>query len=126
MKLDEIEKRAREAIDLASQCSAGPWHIGHIDENLDHAEIEDAEGGLIGEIYPRGAQSLIVRSRMLVPAIAADVLALVEEVRLAREWLSDEEASAESLLCSYRDEIDEIAIASRKEYRAFLAKREAP
>lgn len=111
MTLDEIEKRAREAADLAGRCSAGPWHVGHLDENLDHAEIEDAEGGLIGEIYPRGAQSLVVRSRTLVPDLAADVIALVEEVRITRAWLHAWEVH-------WADTTTEAEV-----YRAFLVKQ---
>lgn len=71
----------------------------------------------------REARELAAYSPDTMRALADDVIALVAEARLAREWLRDEEASVESCLTSYRDEI---AIASRKAYRAFLAKREAP
>lgn len=68
--LDEIRKRYNAA-------TPGPWHTGHIDENLDHAEVENPDGLPIANVYHRGDEGLIVSSR-------TDIECLEKEIRLAR------------------------------------------
>lgn len=36
-----------------------PWHIAHVCEDIDAADIEDKEGELVGTVYQRQAQSFI-------------------------------------------------------------------
>ena len=49
-KLDELTKKSTKP----------PWHIAHIDENLDHAELEDQYGTPVANVYQRIDQTFIV------------------------------------------------------------------
>lgn len=59
MTIDEIEK-------LLSEATPGPWHIGHIDESLDRAEIESADGIIIASDCKRNDEPLICAAPTII------------------------------------------------------------
>lgn len=44
---------------LAEKRTSGPWHVGHINENLDRAEIENHEGIVITSDCKRSDESFL-------------------------------------------------------------------
>ncbi len=75
MKIERFEE-------LEKAATPGPWHIGWIDENLNHAEIEGPElGQQVGEIYPRVDQSFICNFRNVAPHLIAVAKAAKEIAR---------------------------------------------
>ncbi len=89
--------------DLEKKATPGPWHIAHIDENLEHAEIESPEGVPVASVFPRIDQSFICALRDAAPAlieiaIAAKRLKGTYLLRLLhgdeehQQWLKDEAA----------------------------------
>jgi hypothetical protein len=52
-KLDELER-------LNEARTQGPWHVGHIDENLGHVEVEDTNGLPVMEIYHRRDEAFLL------------------------------------------------------------------
>jgi len=78
--LNEIEQRAREAAALAEAATAGPWGV-----DTDHGGVHSIS--LCVDIaksfdYEDGQDAtFIAASRTAVPALAADVLALVVRVK---------------------------------------------
>lgn len=67
---DDLAKLAHEAIELSKHATNGPWHIGHIDESLGHAEIECPEGLPICEVFRRCDEGFIAFARTALPQLA--------------------------------------------------------
>lgn len=59
--------------ELCEKAPVGPWHIGHLDENLDHADIDAADGEHVAVVFPRSAQALICEARSAVPQLIAQL-----------------------------------------------------
>lgn len=56
MTLQEHLARAEE---IAKKATPGPWHIGHIDEHLDHADVDALNGECVAEVFHRENQGFI-------------------------------------------------------------------
>lgn len=71
MKLEQLKA-------LEKGRTAGPWHIGHIDEHLDRGEIENSGGVIIASDVKRDCEGFICA----FANSAADLLAVVEAARV--------------------------------------------
>jgi len=63
----DLIKRVRE---LTKAATPGPWHVGHVDENLDKVEIESPDGIVVASEVHRNNEALICESRVLLPLLA--------------------------------------------------------
>ena len=112
LDLDTIEQRAREAAALAEAATAGPWyeHWGHdglwgiafTGEGNDGAEHYVSTKSTIDPEETAAEQdaAFIAASRTAVPALAADVAALVAEVRRLAMTLEAAQAALRDAIAS--------------------------
>lgn len=77
LDIDAIEARAKAA-------TPGGWHVGHIDENLDHAEIVDAADQPVATVYRRAAEPLICSAFDSTFALCARVREIEADLEIAR------------------------------------------
>lgn len=49
--------------ELEARLPPAPWYIGHIDENLNHAQIDDADAQPVAEVWARSAEAFVCTAR---------------------------------------------------------------
>jgi hypothetical protein len=76
-----------ELLRLEARTPKAPWCIGHVDEHLDHAFVDDAEGTGVAEVFPRAAQSFIPAARNALKPLLEEVRELRKERKAMRDGL---------------------------------------
>jgi hypothetical protein len=110
--LTERELEQMEALEKAA--TEGPWHIGHVDEALDHAEIDAPDGGTVATVYPRSAQAFVAASRSFVPRAIATIRKLAVELGMGPDLVGSLERANSRLLVerdAARAEVNRLRVA---------------
>lgn len=82
---------------ICEAATPGPWHIGHIDENLDHAFIEDFDGAEVAEIYHRYDEGFFCFARTALPEAIAEIEGRWKDDLILRETIAERDAEIERL-----------------------------
>ena len=87
MTLDELKK-------LEAEATPAPWHIGHVREDNDAADIESPGGSEVAHVGWRPDQALITALRNAAPKL----IAVVEAAKVMRIYCLGSDCSTQNML----------------------------